>query len=190
MIKNERDTTKTRKVFGAFSQSKNEICLNDALYSGPCLGRACCLFYLIFYYVFVWGKLALLLILSRCFCKFLLMTMIEIRHVSCGSKISMILDQKLLFIVLPERCLGWLKSVFTKCYFTASFIETSVDSRYYIYIEKLMRDLYVDDSTNSLDEVHKCLQFTKYWDLTGTWIMTTFFWIHWNITNGKIIVNN
>ena len=27
------------------------------------------------------------------------------------------------------------------------------------YIEKLMRDLYVDDSTNSFDEVHECQRF-------------------------------
>ena len=28
-----------------------------------------------------------------------------------------------------------------------------------VYIEKLMRDLYVDDSTNSFDEVHECQRF-------------------------------
>ena len=27
------------------------------------------------------------------------------------------------------------------------------------YIKKLMRDLYVDDSTNSFDKVHECLRF-------------------------------
>ena len=37
VMKNERYTTKTRIVFNTSSKSKNKICLNDALYSGPCL---------------------------------------------------------------------------------------------------------------------------------------------------------
>ena len=37
MIKNERDTTKTRIVFDAASKTGNNPSLNDCLHSGPCL---------------------------------------------------------------------------------------------------------------------------------------------------------
>ena len=37
IIKNERDTTKTRIIFDALSKSKGQISLNDSLYPGPCL---------------------------------------------------------------------------------------------------------------------------------------------------------
>ena len=30
-----------------------------------------------------------------------------------------------------------------------------------VYVEKLMRELYVDDSTNSFDKVHKCQRFLE-----------------------------
>ena len=37
MIKNERDTTRTRIVFDASSKIGNNPSLNDCLHSGPCL---------------------------------------------------------------------------------------------------------------------------------------------------------
>ena len=132
------------------------------------LCRACCLFYLIFYYVFVWGKLASLLILSRRFCRFLLMTMIENRCVSCGSKISAILDILPLWPVINNPVIYRFTRVVFGLTSTPFLLDANLQhhlSKYFsivditFCIEKLMRDLYVDGSTNSFDEVHECLQF-------------------------------
>ena len=59
-----------------------------------------------------------------------------------------------------------------------------------VYIEKLMRDLYVDDSTKSFDEVHECQRF---FEISKTCLATANFNPrNWATNNSDLrnIINN
>ena len=96
------------------------------------------------------------------------MTMIENRCVSCGSKISAILDILPLWPVINNPVIYRFTRVVFGLTSTPFLLDANLQhhlSKYFsivditFCIEKLMRDLYVDGSTNSFNEVHECLQF-------------------------------
>ena len=126
------------------------------------LGRACCLFY-IFYYVFVWGKLASPLILSRRFFRFFvddndrdLIRFPWFENINNpGSKIVIYRFTRVVFALISNPFLlnATLQHHLSK-YLSIADIT--------FYIEKLRRDLYVDDSTNSFDEVHDFSKFQRH----------------------------
>ena len=86
------------------------------------------------------------------------MTMIENRYVSCGSKISTILDILLLGPVINDPVIYRFTRVVFGLASSPLLLDANLQhhlSKYFsivditFYIEKLMRDLYVDGLTNS-----------------------------------------
>ena len=152
-------TTKTRIVFDASSKSKNEICLNDALHSGPCLLP---LLYDIFL-LFRMGKIGIAADIKQAFFQIFvddndrdLIRFLWFENINNpGSEIVIYRFTRVVFALTsnPFLIIATLQHHLSK-YLSIADIT--------FYIEKLMRDLYVDDSTNSFDEVHDFSKFQRH----------------------------
>ena len=156
VIKNETDTTKTRIVFDASSKSNNEICINDALYSWPCLLP---LLYNILLRFRV-RKTGIVADIKQAFLQIFvdykdrdLIRFLWFENINDpGSKIVIYHFTRVVFGLTSSP---YLLNV-TLQHHLSNYLSMADIS---FYIEKLMRDLYVDDSTNSFDEVHECQRF-------------------------------
>ena len=124
------------------------------------LGRACCLFYMIFVLRFRMGKIGIVADIKQAFLQIFvddndrdLIRFLWFENVNDpGSKIVIYRFTRVVF--------GLTSSPFllnaTLQHHLSKYLPIADIS---FYIEKLMRDLYVFESTNSFNKVHKCQRF-------------------------------
>ena len=157
VIKNERGTTKTRILLDAPSKSKNEICHNNALYSGPCLLS---LLYNILLRFRI-GKIGIIADIKQTFLQIFiddndrdLIRFLWFENIN--DPWSKIVIYRFTRVVFGLNSSPFLLNA-TLQHQLSKYLPIADIS---FYIEKLMRDLYVDDSTNSFDEVHEWFFFS------------------------------
>ena len=160
VIKNERGTTKTRILLDAPSKSKNEICHNNALYSGLCLLS---LLYDILLRFRI-GKIGIVADIKQTFLQIFiddndrdLIRFLWFENINDPR--SKIVIYRFTRVVFGLNSSSFLLNA-TLQHQLSKYLPIADIS---FYIEKLMRDLYVDDSTNSFDEVHECQRFFFFW---------------------------
>ena len=158
VVRKERTTTKVRVVYDASSKLKNEPCLNDMLESGPCLLPL--LFDILLRFRI--GKIGLVSDIKKAF----LQIEVAPEHRNYlrflwyddvykpNPKLIILRFTRVVFGLTcsPFLLNGTLKSHLRKFLKDKSIIK---------YIERLLRDLYVDDSINSFDELSECVEFHK-----------------------------
>ena len=156
VIREDRETTKLRIVFDASSKIKGEPCLNDFLYSGPCL-----LPYLFDILLrFRAGKIGLVADIKQAFHQIEiaeehrdLVRFLWYRDINELPLIPIILRfARLLFGLTscPFLLNGTVKYHLGKYLPKPNFTEI---------IKRLILNLYVDDSTNSFDKVQQAIEF-------------------------------
>ena len=158
VIRENNETTKLRIVFDASSKAKGEHCLNDILYSGPCL-----LSYLYEILLrFQTGKFALVTAVKQAFLQIAITK--DHRDFLRFLWFKNINDVPLTPATLRFICVifeltsspfvlkGTIKHHLEKYMLNPNFTEI---------IKKLTMDLYVDDSTNSFHNLQITIEFQE-----------------------------
>ena len=157
VIRNNRERRKIRIVFDASSKSKNEKSLNDVADPGPCLLQL--LFNILLRF---WtGKIGLIADIKQAFLQievapehrdFLrFMWFIEVFK-SHPELISLCFTRVFGLTCRPFLLNGTIKSDLLKY---TQFTDIKK------FIEKLLHNLYVDDSVNRFDKLNDCIKFYK-----------------------------
>ena len=156
VIRNDKETSKIRVVYDASSQVKNEAFLNDPLESDPCLLPL--LFDILLR--FTTEKIGLISDIKQAF----LQIEISPEHRDylrvlwyddvCKSNPELII-LRFARVLFGLMCSPFLLNGTVKCHLQKHLQNENIAK----FIERLLRNLYVNDSTNSFDEKADCIEF-------------------------------
>ena len=156
VIRNDKETTKVRIVYDASARFKNEPSLNDFLDPGPCLLP----FLFDILLRFRTGKIALISDIKQAFLQieiapehrdFLRFLWYDDVYKSDPEFISL----RFIRVMFGLTCSPSLLSRTIKAHLEKYLKFDDIK----LYIEKLLRNLYVDDSVNSFDSINDCITF-------------------------------
>ena len=154
VVKSERETTKVRVVFDAYSKQSDEPSLNDLLYAGPCLLPK--LYEILLR--FRCGKIALVADIKQAFLQievnqshreFLRFLWYYSITMDNPSIVAFRLTRILLF-GSPFILEGTLQMHVSKCDFTYHDVHLA---------QTFIRDLYMDDTTNTFKDIDTAIMF-------------------------------
>ena len=156
VVREDKETTKVRIVFDASAKLRNEPSLNDCLYSGPCLLPAIYDILLRFRL----GKIGLVSDIQQAFLNIEvaeehrdLLRFLWFKNIDSD-------DPKIVVLRFARVVFGLTSSPFLLNGTIASHLSKIVNKNIDVeLLEKVLRDLYVDDSTTSLNEVSEGMEF-------------------------------
>lgn len=157
VIKHDRDTTKVRIVFDASSKSKDELCLNDVLFSGPCLLPH--LYDILLRFRI--GKIGIVSDIKQAFLQVFVDQ--ENRNFLRFLWLKNIHDpnSEIITYRFTRVVFGLTSSPFLLNATLKNHLSNFLSNGDKFYVEKLMENLYVDDLTNTFDTIQECIEFYK-----------------------------